>query len=554
MATSEKTIDRVIFESDGTFKELAAPPTNPPTDYARLYRGTDGKWYSVNSGGVVSPLGSGGSITPVEQTAHGFLATEIGAPLRMSGGNWVKAQANMANTAEAFVLLYRVIDVNNIEVISGGEVSGILAGVFEENELPAVDSLLWLSAAQNGKLTITKPNVWGYITKPLGVVTGSGKIIFANMRADVAGNSNAQFTVALSNNAMTQAVYVGDMQGGTIKGDIVVAATTPLVGHYEIMFSKNGAGVYQASVALNGDVVATDIQMANNGWLQITLGNNTGFTSGRFNYSINAPSAGASLVGTISESKLVPDGGSIGQAETITATGTYTRTATSPRKVFIELNAPTAATNFDLPTGAAIQKGYDVLINVGGTTGATENNPVIVRTAAGVEIDRIGGNGFIHVMARVNNPSAVTDWKVVDFNDSGFFTPSWAFSGGNGTISQTLFIGSYIKGLSSVSFTIRATGVAKGTASGILRFALPSSLPLSVNNSDVFYPGGVVYASNITKAAADTMYFASLVFPNSRTQTLYNVTSNLSVSTLVATQLAASAVEILTSSTYMYKR
>jgi hypothetical protein len=507
MGTSEKTIDRVIFESDGTFKELAAPPTNPPADYARLYRGTDGKWYSVDSTGLVSPLGSGGSITPVEQTAHGFLATEIGAPLRMSGGNWVKAQANMANTAEAFVLLYRVIDVNNIEVISGGEVSGLDEDVFEEGVLPAVDSLLWLSAAANGKLTITKPNVWGYITKPLGVVTGSGKIIFANMRADVAGNSNAQFTVALSNNAMTQAVYVGDMQGGTIKGDIVVAATTPLSGHYEIKFSKNGAGVYKADVSQRGDLSATDVTMADNGWLQITLGNSAGFTSGRFNYSINAPSAGASLVGTISESKLVPDGGSIGQFALYTAHGAaIVLTPTSPRKTFI--NGTTAPVPITLPTGTDVKAGYDLRVEV---EGATEANPVTL--VATTTVETIGGSGFAYIVALQDNPTLAAHWRILESREAITITNGVVTGGGTGAVANLVAQRNSFGVVSSLrsSITIRGT-ISSGTGSptaDMTYSALPTRFypPQAVNNTSTFdTASNRVVFSNITTAGVVNIY------------------------------------------------
>jgi hypothetical protein len=127
-----------------------------------------------------------------------------------------------------------------------------------------------------------------------------------------------------------------------------------------------------------------------------------------FNYSINAPAAGASFPLVIGESRLAPDGGSVGNFAIYTDTSAnVTLTSTSPRKVFF--NSPDGPINVTLPTGDAIKAGYDLRIEV---EGATETNRIAI--VATTTFETIGGSGFVHLMALQDNPTLAAHWRVVD--------------------------------------------------------------------------------------------------------------------------------------------
>jgi hypothetical protein len=429
----EKIIERVILTSDATFAELASPPATPSAGYGRIYRKSDGKVYSMGSDGIESPVGSGGAVDLVTQVAHGFVVADAGRPLYLNGAVYTLAKADLDATAEVVGLLSRRIDADKFEVTTAGEIAGLVAAVFQENALPAAGSPLFLSASAAGKLTVTEPSVIGQISKPCGYVSRSGggtcDVYFVNMRGVVVGASNAETAIDLGNNTTTNVLDVSDRDSGTIEGMVYVNATTPLRARFRLPFVKNGAGVYQLSPDQAGtDSVATFL-MTSAGVLQCVLANHPGFVSARFTYGMNPSQVGATFPLSIGESKLVPDGGAIGQFETLSNSANTALSTTSPRVGM--LNNPTGPRVITLPPG--VKKGYRYRLEV---TGATEANYGAIYSPSGTEVDRIGGVGFIEVMALVDGANLLTDWEVIAVRErTGVITLTGTTGANTGNVS-----------------------------------------------------------------------------------------------------------------------
>lgn len=405
--STTQVISRVTSHQELT--ELSSAPATPDAGKRVIYAKDDGKVYQKGSDGIESPVGSGGAVDLVSQTAHGFVAADVGRPLYLNGSTYSFADADLDSTAEVVGLLSRRIDADKFEVTTAGEVAGIVAAVFESGSLPAMGAPLWLSTVA-GKLHTAAPTTLGQIDKPMGYVSRSGggtcDVYFVNMRGVVVGSSNVETTIDLGNNTTTNVLDVSDRDSGTIEGTVYVNATTPLRARFRLPFVKNGAGVYQLSPDQAGtDSVAT-FAMTSAGVLQCTLASHPGFVSARFTYGMNAAQIGATFPLSLGEGKLVPDGGAVGQFETITASKTLT--LSSPRLGYV--NAPSAAVLVDLPT-AGIKAGYRYRLEV---SGATETNYVALRSSSGAEVDRIGGAGFIEVVALQDAPTTAAHWRVVD--------------------------------------------------------------------------------------------------------------------------------------------
>jgi len=104
------------------------------------------------------------------------------------------------------------------------------------------------------------------------------------------------------------------------------------------------------------------------------------------------------------------EGGVVGGYEVIlgTATSPITLTNQSARNLFIQNpNGPKLIT---LPS-TGVKAGEVFRLQV---EGATETNLVTIRTASLSNIDFIGGEGFIEVMALRDNPTLAEHWKVID--------------------------------------------------------------------------------------------------------------------------------------------
>jgi hypothetical protein len=89
--------------------------------------------------------------------------------------------------------------------------------------------------------------------------------------------------------------------------------------------------------------------------------------------------------------------------------------------------SPAAAKTVTLPT-TDIKAGYQMLLRV---SGATEANYVVLKSSDADEIDRIGEEGVIHVMALQDTPTDKTHWVVLRLFEK--ISLSGAISSGGGT-------------------------------------------------------------------------------------------------------------------------
>jgi len=147
-----------------------------------------------------------------------------------------------------------------------------------------------------------------------------------------------------------------------------------------------------------------------------------------YRWRLRKTSGGAQVGFPVGEGNIVPDG--TGSQETITATKALT--SSSPRLGIVA--SPAAAVTITLPT-TGITKGYRYRLEV---SGATETNYVALNSSGGNEVDRIGGAGFLEVMALQDVPTAAAHWRVIDVDErTGALTFSIASGAGTGASNLT---------------------------------------------------------------------------------------------------------------------
>ncbi len=116
--------------------------------------------------------GSGaGSTLDVNQTAHGLVAGDV---VRLSGTDYIKAQADTEANAEVVGIVLSVFDADNFTVQAGGYtdgLSGLTAGV-----------VYYLSEATAGLLTTTEPTGVGEVSKPVLISSTTTSGWLFNMR------------------------------------------------------------------------------------------------------------------------------------------------------------------------------------------------------------------------------------------------------------------------------------------------------------------------------------------------------------------------------------
>jgi hypothetical protein len=395
---------------------------------------------------VVGGTGSGGGATEqVTQTGIGSLA--VGTPLYVDASTgWTAANASAANTAEVAGMLGRSLSANLAEVVMAGEVSGVTASVFTEAVLPARGEVVFLSAT-SGKLTITEPSVVGQVSKPLGVVhnvngSTSVDIMFFNWRGSVVGGANARTTISLANSATTSVQSVSAYDAGELAGWVFIDGTANTRFYIQAQFAKNGAGTdFNISYQTTGDTPPAGFSMTvtSVGVIQVTLPSVAGFSSATINYALNAPAVGATLPLSISAGLIVPDGSAISPLgfANVTSTGNFSVTSTGPSLYRVVVASPAAPITAVLPTN--VKAGYRVRIEVE-LTGSTETNCFF--TSPSIAEAKINGNGFVELMALVDNPSTAANWKIMDIEEYSLFSPVMA---GAGVTSYTIQTASWYR-------------------------------------------------------------------------------------------------------------
>lgn len=143
---------RIATEINSVRNELVPyDSTIPPTNGQTL--GFDGtNFVPVTSSGG---LNSNTSLS-VNQTSHGFV---VGDVIRISGGTYIKSQADSAANSEVTGIVSEVIDVDNFIITNSGYITGLSGLIANE--------AYFLNPTVEGTMTITNPSVIGQISKPV---------------------------------------------------------------------------------------------------------------------------------------------------------------------------------------------------------------------------------------------------------------------------------------------------------------------------------------------------------------------------------------------------
>lgn len=135
--------------------------------------------------------------------------------------------------------------------------------------------------------------------------------------------------------------------------------------------------------------------------------------------------------------------------------------------------------------------------------GATESNYVALQATDGsthVEIDRIGGDGFIEVMALQNSPTAVSHWVIVSGQElTGTFSVN---ATGAVTASSTIEIS---RCLVSKMHSINVVSTTSATASATTDITLPSIIPSRLRPSQAVHGGSVALSNGRNYAGSFTI-------------------------------------------------
>jgi hypothetical protein len=164
-----------------------------------------------------------------------------------------------------------------------------------------------------------------------------------------------------------------------------------------------------------------------------------------------------------------------------TITTSTTLTVASPKQGYV--SSPAAAVTVTLPT-TDVKAGFIYKIDV---TGATETNFVVLNSSGGNEIDRIGGDGFIQVIALQDAPTTAAHWRVTSVREKNTVTATFNTGAGTGGTYPAAINILFNRQDRSVSVSIPTTSSAStgtsatstiGTSAGIVpsRFRAPTSV------------------------------------------------------------------------------
>lgn len=188
--------------------------------------------------------------------------------------------------------------------------------------------------------------------------------------------------------------------------------------------------------------------------------------------------------------------------QTITASATLT--IDSPKQGYV--SSPGAAITITLPT-TDVKAGFRYRVQV---IGATETNFVRLNSSGANEIDRIGGQGFIEVMALQDAPTTAANWRVLDvYEETGSITLT--ATGANTNNASAVFLRrNKIVTANITQANLTTLGGIIITLSGVLtRFRPPAVRPIAAhitNNTNIssglynVQAGGTIdsYTYNVT--------------------------------------------------------
>jgi hypothetical protein len=299
---SAKTLVEPLVDNFQAFNHEATP-AQASAGTIRVFAKSDNKLYTIDSTGLESQIGSGGTTDRVTQTGHGF---DEGDVLYLNGSTYTKAIATSAAAAEVVGVVSKVVDINTFELTLSGEVTG-LTGL-------TAGEVYFLSAATAGLLTTTEPTVIGQVSVPVGVASSATTLYVAPKRGSIVGGVNARTEVALTSGAVTNVQNVAGMTAGELAGWVFISSSPARRFYVSAKFALSGAGGdYNLSYQTTGDTppVGFLVDITTTGMICVTLPASSGSTS-VINYALNAPAIGASFPLTVSSNnvkfdKVVPE-------------------------------------------------------------------------------------------------------------------------------------------------------------------------------------------------------------------------------------------------------
>lgn len=235
--------------------------------------------------GAWAGIGGGGTTDKITQNAHGL---DVGDAVYLNGGTYTKAIASAANTAEVVGVVSRKVDANNFELTLSGEIT--------VNTTLVAGTVYFLSPTTAGALTATEPTIIGQVSVPVGVASSTSTLYVAPKRGVIVGGVNARTSIPLANNATTATQQITDYDAGEITGWIFLSGTPSYRFQISIQFAKNGTGSdYNVAYQTVGDTPPSGFAIGySSPNITITVPNG-GFSSGVFNYALNAPAVGATF-------------------------------------------------------------------------------------------------------------------------------------------------------------------------------------------------------------------------------------------------------------------
>ena len=154
---------------------------------ALFYDVTSSRWQVLGTAGGAIDAGIVQS-----QAAHGFVAADIGAPLRRTSGSFVKAQANSASNAEIVGFLKDIIDSDNFTYVIDGIIPNVGANVLAS---VTDGTTYYLSSATAGALSASEPVTLGHISLPCAWAVGTSLVV-TRVRGLAIGTTTGSFSDA----------------------------------------------------------------------------------------------------------------------------------------------------------------------------------------------------------------------------------------------------------------------------------------------------------------------------------------------------------------------
>jgi hypothetical protein len=169
------------------------------------------------------------------------------------------------------------------------------------------------------------------------------------------------------------------------------------------------------------------------------------------------------------------------------ASGVTNITVSPADNRIVKVTNPTGVINVRIASGSSAgnyQAGHRITLLV---DGATETNYVALQasdSATHVEIERIGGNGFIEVMALRDNPTIVAHWRVINIEDD------ITVVGGASTGANTGAITAYVDRKDNI-ISVRVSQAA-GTASAATSITSSAVIPTRMRPAAARYTATAV--------------------------------------------------------------